>query len=400
MTAVLLPDRAPALATAAVLLDRVRLSELIGRPVRAVRLRHKPGLSTTAALVADDIGGEARFVGWATVSHAGYRDKVSNAVRRAAERGRRVQVVPVRGECDDLLLTTGPLDTDPRLHRALDALRPVVSSVDEAVTSGELTLLRYNPHRRLVMRLNRSAPVVVRATAVKGAEVDRLLRTLERAGVPVLRPTRVEGIPSTSRTSVWPWFGAGTLATVPGERERAAEAGEALARLHRVRPARQLSRWTIQGEEDALTAQVHVMSRLDEEAAATMAGLAARVLDRLADRPAVTAHGDFSSDQVLVDPWQGVRLTDFDRVVAAPAAADLGSFAAVELLAGADPGARLTPLTEAYAAHGGTPVPPAELGTWTARALLHRVQEPFRQGLPDWRDHVASRLEQVWEVLG
>jgi len=395
------PDRAPELATAAVLLDRARLSELVGEPVRATRLRHKPGLSTTAALLRDTPG-DPQVVGWATVSHAGYRDKVSNAVRRAAERGRSVRVRPVRGEDDDLLLTTGPIDTDPRLHRSLDALREVLPSVDDAAAAGRVTLLRYNPHRRLVLRLNRGVPVVVRATATRTAkDVDRLLRSLQRAGVPVLRSTRADGIPATSRTSVWPWFGSGTLHTaVPGAAERAAEAGAALALLHRVRPGRHLPRWTPQGEEDVLVSHVNDLARLDPPAAAVMGGLVARLLDRLGERSVVTVHGDFSGDQVLVDPWHGVRLTDFDRAAAAPAAADLGSFAAVEMLS-ADPAGGLTgPLLEAYAAAGGVVVPGGEVRLWTARALLHRVQEPFRAGHPDWRDGVAARLAQVREVLG
>jgi hypothetical protein len=401
VTAVLAPDRAPGLATARVLLDRERLSELVGEPVRATRLRHKPGLSTTAALVGDGPDG-SRVLGWATVSHAGYRDKVSNAVRRAAERGRSVRVRPVRGEDDDLLLTTGPIDTDPRLHRALDALREVLPSVDDAAAAGRVTLLRYNPHRRLVLRLNRAVPVVVRATATRTTkEVDRLLRSLQRAGVPVLRPTRADGIPTTSRTSVWPWFGAGTLhAALPGASVRAAETGEALARLHRVAAGRSLPHWTPQAEEDTLAALVHDLARLDEGAAAVMGALAARVLDRLGEAPAVTSHGDFSGDQVLVDPWHGVRLTDLDRAAVAPAAADLGSFAAVELLTGGTDTGLTAPLREAYAAAGGTVVPEDAVRTWTARSLLHRVQEPFRAGEPDWPARVSARLAQVDEVLG
>lgn len=401
MSTVLTPSPTRPLATAEVLLDRDRLSDVVGRPVRAVRLRHKPGLSTTAALVADVPDTAGVVLGWATVSHAGYRDKVSNAVRRAAERGREVTVRPVHGAGDDLLLTFGRIDTDPRLHRALDAVRPVLPSVDAAVADGRVTVLRYNPHRRLVLRVNRSVPLVLRATATKVPSPDRLLRSLHRAGVPVLRPVRVEDLPTTSRTSVWPWFGAGTLATAPGPRRMAAGTGAALARLHGVRPSRALPRWTRQGEEDALAGQVHALTRLDEDAASTMAGLCGRVLDRLPERPAVTVHGDFSADQVLADPWHGVRLTDFDRAAAAPAAADLGSFAAVELLpGGTGPDGLTEGVLEAYAAAGGAPVPEAELRVWTARALLHRVHEPFRQGDPQWRDRVAARLEQVREVLG
>jgi aminoglycoside phosphotransferase (APT) family kinase protein len=401
VSAVLTPSHTSPLVTAEVLLDRDRLSELVGRPVRAVRLRHKPGLSTTAALVAYGQDTGASVLGWATVSHAGYRDKVSNAVRRAAERGRDVTVRPVHGAGDDLLLTFGRVDTDPRLHRALDTLRPVLPSVDAAVADGRVTVLRYNPHRRLVLRVNRSVPVVLRATGAKVASPDRLLRSLHRAGVPVLRPVRVEDLPTTPRTSVWPWFGAGTLATAPGPRRMATDTGAALARLHAVRPPRGLPSWTRQGEEDALAGQVHALAHLDEAAASTMAALCGTVLNRLPDRPVVTVHGDLSADQVLADPWHGVRLTDFDRAAAAPAAADLGSFAAVELLPGGSGTDGLTEdVLEAYGSAGGAPVPEAELRAWTARALLHRVHEPFRQGDPQWRGRITARLQQVQEVLG
>src|SRR5690606_32446994 len=66
--------------TADLLLDGPRLDSLVGRAVRVDRLRHKPGLSTTAALRAPD----GRVLGWVQAATEDHLPKVRNAVRRGA----------------------------------------------------------------------------------------------------------------------------------------------------------------------------------------------------------------------------------------------------------------------------------------------------------------------------
>ena len=65
-------------------LDQDRLSELIGRPVRAARLRIKPDVSLTVGLEDAATG---RPAGWARLMWPSGRAKADRAARRARARG-------------------------------------------------------------------------------------------------------------------------------------------------------------------------------------------------------------------------------------------------------------------------------------------------------------------------
>ncbi|MFW5469279.1 phosphotransferase [Knoellia sp. CPCC 206435] len=410
MTPVLTSER----VTADLLIDRARLSEVLGREVHACRLRFKPFLSTTAVLAVD--GGSA-VPHWIQVSHDAHGHKVVNAVRRAVERGQRVEVRHV----DGLTVALGALDTDPRLQRGLDVLRTCHPSVAGALAVGELEVLRYNPRRRLVLRrrLPGDECEAVRVTAHKQHGLRRALAALSAAGVPVVEPLPRESGPTSRRVTVSPWFGRGDLAqlarrTDPGDATAAAgAAGAALARLHGSRALRT----TLTDPALTLSTLVTDLTALDPDAAHRMGELAGRTAARIAAGhwPVGSVHGDFSADQVLVggrgeDP---VRLIDFDRAGRGALLSDLGSFVADELVGisrastSPDPADLETlPLTAAllsgYAARpGAVAVPPDGFGlrTWVARALLTRATEPFRSADPDWLAAIHRRLDQVEEVL-
>lgn len=375
--------------TADLLLDHERLSALVGRPVRATRLRHKPGLSTLAALTRD-----GRPVGWAHAVTAGHLVKLDKTLHRARERGLTVRICPAG---DGITLAWGCLDSDPRLHRALRELGP--GSLCGALAAGDLRLLRYNPHRRLV--LHRPGPdggAVLRATTDRQADAGDLPAALHRARVPVLAPATPPHPRPGGRVTVWPWFGVSTLAEAPLAVTPAA--GQALARLHR------LTALPGRGEVPADAAHpgrvAADLTRLDPGLGAS----ARRVVDALDTRirahpwPRVAVHGDFSADQVLVAADGTVRLIDFDRAGAGPALLDLGDFAAVELLTDPVLDDPLDPArTRALLAGHPDPVDPQQLRTWTARALLTRLDAPFRDGHPDWAERIALRLDQVRRVL-
>jgi len=395
-------------ASADLLIDRERLSTLLGRQVRTTRLRFKPGLSTSAVLLTagqDDPG-------WIQVSHPGHTDKLRKAVELAGERGQQVHVL----QDGELTLAHGTIDTDPRLQKGLDALRPVHASVSEAVAAGRLSVLRYNPQRRLVLRRDVTAgdPLVLRVTAEKQVGVHASLRDLAAAGVPVVEPVRDDVRRRSRRVTVWPWFGQGDLATVDASVVETAgpAAGAALARLHGSAVAAEPVLDTVV----ALSRQVWDVVDLDPGAGERLHALTAAVAERIGSGRWATGHvhGDFSADQVLVgrDHEDPVRLTDFDRSGRARLAGDLGSFAAAELLAGsregdqAWPGVDALPLTRAMlagytqAGGAGQPLTDPDLRTWVARALLTRVTEPFRAADPDWLAGIHRRLDQVQAVLG
>lgn len=411
-------------ATADLLIDAARLSELVGRPVRAVRLRHKPGLSTSAVLL--DTEG-TRPPGWIQVTYPGHIDKLHNALRRAGDRGQLVHVreVPHDLAPGGLLLAHGEIDSDPRLQRGLDTVRGAHPSIHEALASGRLSVLRYNPQRRLVLRrsVSGSETLVIRVTAEKQRDVHRTVSGFAAAGVPVVQPLATHGLRRTRRVTVWPWFGTSDLqqATPEHAGRYAVAAGRALAALHSV-PAADLRLEAVPDVAQELAALAADLCQLDVGAGERMRHLVAQVRQLVAagSWESGTVHGDFSADQVLVggvptsgeDP--GLVLADFDRVGVGAFAGDLGMFAAAELLAHtpapvgeAPAGASglaldALPLTSALvqgyaAARGDRPQGPHR--AWVARALLTRVIEPFRAGDPDWVDLVHRRLDQVQEVL-
>ncbi len=395
-------------ASADLLIDSDRLSELVGAQARVTRLRFKPGLSTTAVLLLRHAEHRPH---WVQVSHDAHLDKLRKALNRAEQRGQRVHLI----RTGELTVAHGPIDTDPRLQKGLDGLREACPSLSAAAGRGEVRVLRYNPQRRLVLRLERPGfdPLVIRVTA--GHQVGAVggPACYAAAGVPVIEPDSGHPWSRNKRITVWPWFGQGDLAHLPGDLQAARAAGQALARLHQ-------ADLVSAGVPDPVLSLGRLgadLEYLDVAAARRGERLAGRVAEQLA---ALTwaqgpVHGDFSADQVLVGR-QGeapVRLTDFDRAGHGALAADLGSFAAVELLAhGAAPGSghpgalESLPQTRAllagYAADCGTAasaVTGTGLRAWTARALLARITEPFRLADPDWVARIHQRLDQVEGVL-
>lgn len=413
----------PAGAAVSLLADPGRLSELVGEPVRPGRLRLKPGTSASASLLDP---GSGIPVGWARLVPAGDPAKSRNAVRRASRLGLRVRVREVRGVGEaPVLLLTGPVAADPRLHRAITRLAEVVGR--PALRRLGPAVVRYNPHRRLVLRHCSdadAADVALRLTADPQRQLARLHRSLARAGVPVLEPLAGpgpawSGSPSRWLTA-WPWHGTSDLlgATAAVREPAARAAGAALARLHRV-PSQLLrddpGTCLLPEESGVLVDDLAAVDAgLGARAAALGEAVRLRLLEpdaRAAAGSPVLVHGDFSPDQVVLDEPAAhsgpagldVRLIDLDHWAIGHAPQDLASFAAVELLGTGGPGTGL-PLTAAllagYRRAGGeAPDDPAALGPWTARALLDRVTEPLRRACPDWADQVAARLDLVEEVL-
>ncbi|QFG69699.1 hypothetical protein [Ornithinimicrobium pratense] len=203
------------------LLDADRLSKLIGMPVRATRLRPKPSVKHVAAL-ADRSTGAA--VGWVQVLIGPTRVKVDKARLVAAEVG-LADRLGERTLPSGALLVWGPVETDPRLARALAGL-----------DLGAATLLRYNPLRRLVLRVGDS---VVRVTAEPHRwRWAHAVQVLTDHGVPVLRPAtqeqaRATGMRPGDRVSAWQWIEGRDLSGGATEDEQRST-GRLLARLHQV----------------------------------------------------------------------------------------------------------------------------------------------------------------------
>ncbi|MFI8632762.1 phosphotransferase family protein [Microbacterium sp. NPDC077663] len=334
-----------------VLLDAARLSEALGREVEITRVRWKPATS----LVLGVRTGEDH--GWV----AAYADpgKLLKLYARAASIGAQVtRLRAVDAAC------AGPLAADRALAKPLGRARRVLG--DGA------TVLRYNPHRRVVLRTGGD---VVKVATTDAGRAD-LTQRLAAGGAAVLPAELVR--PGIQRTR---WWGAGDLAASPS-RAAAAAAGRALAALHDA-PADDAP--DASPAEGDLATAVAAIGRLDADAGARAAALAERVRALPTGERSALVHGDFTADQVL-RRGDEVRLIDFDRAGRGEPERDLGAFTAGELLAG-------RALTDALRSGYDAPVNERAVDRWTATAALQRAVEPFRTGRADWRDGLHAAID-------
>lgn len=365
--------------TLELLLDPKRLSALLRTPVRVAHLRPKPGVRHTAVLLTPD----GAVQGWVQVLVGEARVKGAKARVRAEELGldRQLSTLPLPQWDADLLW--GGVATDPDLmtplaRAGLDLNRP------------DVTLLRYNPSRRVVAR---TGGHVVRVTADRHRRpLTALVTALAQEGMPVLTPVPAErsglSLTSTSRLSVWPWVEGHDLAQ-EHTRAQLAEAGGLLARLHGLDPTR-LPELPRRGWAEVRQAAGRAMDLLERVAPdqAYPVRLAWESLPTdLAGSAPVVLHGDFSLDQCLAGERR-LWLTDLDRACVGPPELDLASAHAAALVdAGDEDPADLTGLVEGY---GGAAVP----GPWVAAALLSRISEPWRGQRPGWQAR-TTRLARL-----
>ena len=385
-----LTARDTALAALSAVLDPGQRCAALDAASHITRLRYKPGSSVVASLAITTSSGDTG-TGWI----AAYADptKAHKTLARAHRSGfsaRAVDGVPgvlVGETCADRMLSL-PL-------AEIRALAPDLLA--------DATVLRHNPHRRVVFRSRREGtPVVLKVSAADGdravadacpggsAARQSALNTLERGGVAVLRPRAVHGVPGVETV---PWWGDGDLATlaVPGAADTA---GQQLAVLHNARPADFL---TLSGGVDhgaASRAAAQVIATIlpqHTERAAHLAAALQGAAAALPPRRHALVHGDFSPDQVLVGSGD-VRLIDFDRAGIDYAERDLGAFAASAELLGCPALADklLTGYTDAGATFDNT-----ALHLFTALALMQRSVEPFRAQTHDWAAQTARILDLV-----
>ncbi|GAA1107781.1 phosphotransferase family protein [Arthrobacter flavus] len=382
--------------------DSDQLSELLGRPVRADRLRHKPGTSAVARLREDDGG-----ISWLATYAPPVAVKLEKVFARAVASGLELGHV-VLPDHPGHRLVTGPIELDHRLYKPLARFRR--AGMERLFTDRVVWVLNYNPQRRVVFEVVRGEERLVCkvGTAVPYAD-GQLLSQLAASGVPVLETVEPMGLPSSRQLQYFTWFGTGDLSTVEQGNAGAASyaAGVALALLHAQPPAFGTHRW--RAPAGSLVDLVEENSLLSPELAGRLERLRAG-LEPLLRRPgrAALMHGDFSADQVLVD-GSDIRLTDLERCTYGAGASDLGSFAAVEILHGAADGSlakgsevlslpRTAAMLDGYSA-GPTGATDSEVLAWTIFHLLSRLSNSFRSCSPTWRHDMANHLELMEDIL-
>lgn len=389
------------------LLAPERLSRLVGRPVRVQRVRPKPGGASSAVLVLE----EGPVWGWVQSLTGTARAKIDKVLLRAVEHGHRKQVGVAADAVRGSLLVWGPMVADPRLSPELDrlvgrgAIGPGVLSGELASSAagGRVSVLRYNPLRRLVMRHGGD---VIRVTAHHHrTRLTRLTSELAERGVPVVTAMTARRVHrSREQVSFWPWI-EGTDATAELTGVQAEAVGRALAVLHTV-PGDELTDLQVSGWTAARTAAEATVRQLEKVAPEHAHG-ARRAVDRLPDElptgPALVAHGDFSLDQCLIGADGRVLLTDFDRAGLAPAVHDLATLRAVAAIEGHAP-AVVDTVERAYldelSARGASAPVIDRRDVWVAAMLLARASEPWRAQSTDWPAEVSRRVELAVAHLG
>ncbi|MBW3069923.1 MULTISPECIES: phosphotransferase [unclassified Actinomyces] len=360
-------------------LDPDRLSELVQAPVRAARVRIKPGVSVTVSLLQ---AGRDRSAGWARLLWPASRDKAGKAARRAERLGLRTTQYDTG---DGLLFQAGEVAADPSLAKHIALARS-----EDLLAGLEGNLLRYNPLRRLVARTSRG---VVRVTAGSQRRSEALQEFAGRY-VPVPPAPPDPGGAVSGHISLQRFVGDTDLSR-HHDPAATARAGAALAALHAATadlPAALRRDLDDDDSDSQALALMHtrILNHLDPALAARVRRLGELLPGRTLRGPKVLAHGDASPDQVLLERSTGeIWLTDFDRVRLAPAALDLGSYLAV---ACAEAG---NALLEGYADAGGSLPSRTELLAAVARARLARIQDPLRHGDPHWRRRIALEADRI-----
>ncbi len=350
-----LAERDPALPDLGLILDPERLATALGRDIAIERVRYKRGAAVVVA-----VRGEDDTRAWvAEYSDPAKLEKTEARARRAGHTVARVTPAALTGtaEADRVL--------SPVLHRL---------SESRAELLADARVVRYNPHRRLVLR---AGGLAVKVRDRDADLADDVARSLAASGHPVIAPVRLG-----DRVSATEWWGSGDLST-RHDPERERRAGGILAALHAVDPSAfpVVPHPPVVGASRAAAAVAAVLPDLSARADR----LALRIAERLGgSASAVLLHGDWSLDQVLSD-GRAVRIIDLDRVTTGPAERDLGS----ALASGAT-----TALLEGYAAAGGA-VDESTLPAWTALSLLQRAIDPFRALAAGWPSAVRDRLAQA-----
>jgi aminoglycoside phosphotransferase (APT) family kinase protein len=397
-------------------LDDELLSELIGERVRITRTRYKPGMSVLVAFRRGD-GDEAETFGWASTITAEHAGKLHRRAASSRRHGGGIRLIHPDTLEPDVVVAVGRIDEDWPLRANLRWLRDhglgrlgALPTTPGRFLDPPASVLRYNPERRLMLRVpSETGPVVVK-TAVQrdeGAVGIHLRQQLASHGVPVL-PELADPDSALHGISASPVWGDGDLSSSDNY-PAAYGAGAALAAIHGVDVAPVADPAAAVGNlVRQLAATRSIIIRLLPGLEAPVDQLTDRLLQKVCTtsphgQQPVLVHGDFSPDQILVS-GSAVRIIDFDRVTTSDPAMDLGSFAAVEEVAdpgGAGPetgGRKTTCLIAGYREAGGH-VSPTGVDAWAAFRLFLGSVDPFRNRAGDWPTDTTWHIRRALELI-
>ena len=393
-----LAARDSALPGLGLILDHGRLAQCLGLDrIERTYLRYKPG---TKCVLAFGSGAAAR------VAMAYPPDRYPMLRGREALRAAGDAVRFFDALCVTVLPAT--LDRDLRALKKLadpaQAGRLLGRMLGPLAAEARLHLLRHNPNRRAVLRLDGpQGPLALAKLHARGEWAQALAnaRMAEaHGGAPVL------GVAEDRHLIVQGWVAGRPLwseATGLADAAAITATGAALARLHACDPgaARAI---TAAEDREGLFASTRALAELLPDLAPQAGALAREIAAQLAgqDGPGTLLHGDFSADQVVIGR-DGPVLIDWDRAGRGDPARDLGSFLArldVQALDGDLPRATAARAAEALlAGYEGAAALPQGLAAQRTRALLALLPEGFRQRRPDWPERAAAILARAGALL-
>ncbi|MFQ6550225.1 phosphotransferase [Aestuariibius sp. 2305UL40-4] len=374
--------RDPDLPGLASVLEAPTLAHRAGLPpMRHSYLRHKPGTSCVAGLIAED--GQTAW----------------SALCYPADRYAEVRARPSWASAlffDDIQTVLVPL----RLERRLRVARALTDPTQQAIllealglAGTMLRILRYKPGRRIVLRAD--GPSGPRAVIKLHTDADAFEAAYDGArhsaavdGPPLLGQSR------THHAIAVGWL-AGEVLTPRGGVSRFMRAGEALAKAHKAPTTDALATWKAQDPIALATSLGQILPHLKTAAHDLANNLSLPDVDR-----SVPLHGDFSPDQVLTGP-NTAQIVDWDRAAHGDLARDLGSFlAALDLsnIRGTPTEAAVEAFLSGYEAASGA-IDEQALRRHQAHALFALAQEGFRDRRPNWRAEANAVLDRTRALL-
>ena len=341
-------------------------------------LRYKPGTSCTVGLVPEAGGLGAWMAVTATFARF--------AELAARPKWQKIGAIVL----PHIPAMLAPLAADRKLRaarRLIDPIRRARLLEKLGLADTCLTVLRYKPGRRLVLRADGpTAPRTIIKLHARFGDWEAALagaRFCETVGGPA-----VIGASEANRAIAVTWAaGCELKADAPAERFRLA--GLALAAAHAHPADGALRRFRPPDTQTAIRA----IEALDPHLGTVARGLS---LPALPDGGTCSIHGDFSADQVVVGS-EGAGIVDWDRAALGPASRDLGSALAtldLDEICGADVADAAHALLEGYASL--RPLPPVEdIAAHRTHALLALASDGFRARRPHWDAEMRAVLARI-----
>lgn len=360
------------------LLDQRWLSDMVGFPAAASKIRIKPETSILASLTNTSNG---QIEHWVRLLWPQSHNKAQITEQWAAKRGHVVATTTIPG---DLVFQFGSIYADPKLNKYLE---PEFLGFQ---LPGWSNILRYNPSRRIVAKNNGKIIRVTVKPSSHGKVIDDFLESV------IPTPRRFDD-GSNPHTSIVQRVGDADLSQI-SSLTATETAGRILGELHKstnkvpdtLRPI--LHERTINFHQ-SMEAHANIFACLDSEISQRIRRLA-REIPELPRHDVVLSHGDASPDQYLISLHDGhVWLTDFDRICFDDPSRDLGSYLSV-----IEPSEK-DAFLEGYATVLGSLPPSETLAISQIQAQMLRVAEPLRSGDLHWRRKTVNVLSSLEEVM-